>query len=184
MLKWTVLLVFLWYVSYLSALDSVGILYSQQNSTLPESELDALEAIYNATNGEHWVWTGVPWNFSQPDPNPCIEQWQGIQCIESCNASSCIQQIWTIYLSNNSMSGTLPNQIGDFPALVNLSIIENNFIFDTIPYSIGNLTALEALVIRHSSIDGPLPESIGNLVNLRYLELTNTSLTGSLPPSL
>eukprot|EP00969_Alexandrium_andersonii_P122563 5418125-Alexandrium_andersonii.AAC.1 len=61
---------------------------SQSTSALPEVEFNALYALYNATHGAHWHYSGNPWNFSQPYPDPCGQQWQGVNCTTLCNSST------------------------------------------------------------------------------------------------
>lgn len=53
-----------------------------------------------------------------------------------------------------------------------------------IPNTIGDLTALEELLLSDNQLTGEIPPSFGNLVRLIQLRLDNTSLSGTLPLSL
>ncbi|WP_310484387.1 leucine-rich repeat domain-containing protein [Chamaesiphon sp. VAR_48_metabat_403] len=68
----------------------------------------------------------------------------------------------------------LPDNIGDFSKLVELSLLSNQLI--TIPDSIGNLTNLNSLSLSANQLT-TLPASIGNLANLRWLYLGSNQLT-------
>lgn len=146
--------------------------------------MDALQAIYIAAQGDHWKWTGVHWNFSQPDPNPCLEHWQGIHCDVICDGTVCADGIVEIYLSAMNMVGSLAEEIGDFPSLVNLTIITNPSLTAHIPESIGALSSLALLRVAGNSLTGPIPESIGLLKRLTGFNLAFNDLNGVIPLSL
>jgi leucine-rich repeat protein SHOC2 len=69
---------------------------------------------------------------------------------------------------------TLPDNIGDFSRLIELSLLNNQLI--TIPDSIGNLTNLTSLSLSANQLT-TLPASIGKLANLRWLYLGSNRLT-------
>jgi leucine-rich repeat protein SHOC2 len=69
---------------------------------------------------------------------------------------------------------TLPDNIGDFARLIELSLLNNHLI--KIPDSIGKLTNLTSLSLSANQLT-TLPESIGNLANLRWLYLGSNRLT-------
>jgi hypothetical protein len=53
--------------------------------TIPESEYNALQNLFDSTQGELWKWKntmlfGSPWDFSNATSDPCINQWQGLTC--------------------------------------------------------------------------------------------------------
>ena len=69
---------------------------------------------------------------------------------------------------------TLPDNIGSYSKLIELSLLNNKLI--TIPDNIGNLTSLKSLSLSTNQLT-TLPESIGNLVNLQWLYLGSNRLT-------
>jgi len=61
------------------------------SANIPSSEMNALQDLYDATNGGNWKWqtpygtrNGYPWNFTIVNgmyENPCTKSWQGISCL-------------------------------------------------------------------------------------------------------
>jgi hypothetical protein len=48
-------------------------------------ERQALHDLYDSTNGPNWYYndvssSGIPWDFTNPDANPCDENWYGVYC--------------------------------------------------------------------------------------------------------
>ena len=73
---------------------------------VPVAERNALMALYNDTNGAGWTDSG---NWTTGDP--CANSWYGITC-DAGNTTVTI-----IRMGSNSLSGTLPAQLGDLPNL-------------------------------------------------------------------
>jgi hypothetical protein len=53
------------------------------SANLLPSVLSALHDFYNSTHGDSWDYVNVSsvsqvWNWTQPNPNPCSQKWQGI----------------------------------------------------------------------------------------------------------
>jgi Leucine-rich repeat (LRR) protein len=138
---------------------------------LSNQEFNALHDLYNSTCGDGWVWQNsslsVPWNFTIPNINPCVDKWQGLDC--SCTSQHC--SITKIFLSNHNMSGMLPLTIGSFSSLQSLSFRFNN-IRGTIPITIGNLTKLEVLDLSINNLFGEIPSQIEYLQDLQILDLS------------
>ena len=82
---------------------------------LPTTELEALHDIYDSTNGQFWDYSvahaenGIPWNFSQPDPNPCAQSWAFITC-HRCY----VEQLLMV---SANLNGTLPSTISELSYL-------------------------------------------------------------------
>ncbi len=81
----------------------------------PTTELDALHDIYDSTNGQFWDYdvahaeNGIPWNFSQPDPNPCAQSWAFITC-QRC-------YVRQLLMVSANLNGTLPSTISELSYL-------------------------------------------------------------------
>jgi len=84
---------------------------------------------------------------------------------------------WT---SLPTYSQTIPESIGHLTALNQLGLAYNQL--TTLPESIGHLTALNQLVLQNNQLT-TLPESIGHLTALNQLSLQNNQLT-TLPESI
>ena len=109
----------------------------------PSLERDALIALYNSTSGADWTnnagWMGAA-------GTEC--DWYGITC---SNGS-----VTELRLSGNSLSGSIPSELG-------------------------NLTNLTGLYLNDNSLSGSIPSELGNLTNLRssifiIIRLVETSL--------
>ncbi|MGO1584464.1 T9SS type A sorting domain-containing protein [Mesonia sp.] len=139
------------------------------NFAQPQSERDALTALYNSTNGDDWD-DNTNWlDFSVP-----IEDWNGVFVNNG--------HVTAIVLVDNNLTGTLPTEIGNFPFLVELHLPLNS-ITGVVPSEIGNLSNLEILDLAPNGFSGTIPTEIGNLTNLQILWLNQCGLSGSIPQS-
>lgn len=155
---------------------------SSSCSSIPNSELQALQALYNHTNGENWNWQlnekeyGIPWNFTQLNPNPCTQDWQGI----TCDSMNC--HVISLQLSDYHLEGILPSTLSELSELQILLISENPKLFGSIPSSLGNsLFQLEILILSQNSLSNSIPNTLMNLYNLTILYLFENQLIGSIP---
>ena len=140
-----------------------------QTPLLPQAEVDALEAIYNSTDGGNWT-DNTDWLSAE---DPC--SWYGVTCSGG--------HVTVLDLSFNRLQGTLPSQIGDLSGLEWL-YLSGNQLEGSIPPEIGNLTALVLLEITGNQFTGVIPSSIGNLDDLQYLWMNDNQLTGVIPSEL
>ncbi|RYH20049.1 hypothetical protein EON65_24770 [archaeon] len=101
----------------------IHLAYGVTSPNVPASELSALYALYDSTNGSTWTYnliqTGTQWNFSQPNPNPCTGHWEGVSC--NCDTKSCT--VLAIGLNSHNLRGRLPSAMGN---LTNLGILDLN----------------------------------------------------------
>ena len=137
-------------------------------SCVPASERAALVALYNATNGSSWT---NKTNWLSADENT----WFGVT-VTGCRVTN-------LFLTTNNLTGSIPTEIGDLPALQTLQL-ENNLLAGSIPTSIGNLTNLTSLDLRGNQLSGAIPNTIGNLTSLQSLVLDQNQLTGAIPNSI
>jgi hypothetical protein len=140
----------------------------RQYKPLPAAEIEALEAFYRATNGAAWT-NSTNWLRGT------AESWHGVT-IENGHVAG-------ISLVSNNLTGTLPPEIGNLPALRFLELSLNS-IGGPIPPQLGSLAALESFGMFANRLTGPIPAEIGTLTRLTRLELGSNQLTGSLPRSL
>ncbi|KAJ3235656.1 hypothetical protein HDU81_000288 [Chytriomyces hyalinus] len=99
------------------------------------------------------------------------------------NSITLLTDLERLYLQENKFSGPLPTEIG---GLLNLRILHlgGNQISGVIPDSISSLVALEALDLCRNSFVGTIPTSIASLVNLTLLLVENNELSGPLPTEI
>ncbi|MFM9841176.1 MAG: RHS repeat-associated core domain-containing protein [Cyclobacteriaceae bacterium] len=88
-----------------------------------------------------------------------------------------------LFLNSNQLSGSIPSSIGNLTNLISLYLQYNQFTGD-IPSSIGSLANLTALELYSNKLTGQIPRTIGSLINLQYLYLWDNQLTGALPTEL
>ncbi|KAG6576845.1 Receptor-like protein EIX2, partial [Cucurbita argyrosperma subsp. sororia] len=86
----------------------------------------------------------------------------------------------SIDLSNNNLSGEIPEEISNLFALrsLNLSI---NHLRGTIPDRIGGMKDLESLDLSRNQLWGRIPPSMSELSFLSYLNLSYNNLSGPIP---
>ena len=117
----------------------------------PLIERDALVALYNSTGGADWTdnagWMGAA-------GTEC--DWYGVTCLNGNVAS--------LVLNNNSLSGSLPPELGNLTNLTTLYLF-NNSLSGIIPSELGNLTNLTSLGLSDNSLSGSIPAELGNLTN-------------------
>ena len=93
------------------------------------------------------------------------------------------RRVTKIDLHFNFLSDSLPSSIGNLTKLTDLNLELNGL--TRIPSSIGNLVNLTALYLGVNQLTGNIPSSIGNLVKLHVnLDLEYNQLSGTIPSSL
>ena len=150
---------------------SVFLANTQIATAVSPEERVALDALYNSTSGASWAnnsgWMG-------PEGTECL--WYGIFCNQAGNVSY-------LDLSNNSLSGPLPAELGNLTSLEDL-ILDYNQLTGPIPPEIGNMTNLQTFSSFGNQLTGPIPPEIGNLPNLQGLQISDNQLTGSIPAEI
>jgi hypothetical protein len=123
--------------------------------------------LHFATNGDFW---NKKSNWLNAERSEC--DWYGI----SCNNENNIIQI--IDLSENNVTGTLPNEIASLSNLVALNMSYDD-ISGTIPENFFDLLdELETLDMQENRLSGTISVTESRL---RFLDLGNNALTGSFP---
>nr|GFB33009.1 probable leucine-rich repeat receptor-like protein kinase At1g35710 [Tanacetum cinerariifolium] len=91
-----------------------------------------------------------------------------------------IKNIEYLYLSNNNISGLIPESIG----LLSKLELEQNKLSGSIPASISGLVSVQLLILSNNELTGVIPSSIGKLSNIQKLVFDNNKLSGKLPASI
>lgn len=140
------------------------------------------------------------WNEESIDFNGCPSSWNGIMCnggnvaaviLDNLGLSadadlsvfSNLTMLVKLSMSNNSVTGKLPNNIGDFKSLEYLDLSDNLF-FSTLPPGIGNLGSLKNISLAGNNFSGSIPDTISGLRSIQSLDLSHNSFFGEVPPSL
>ena len=135
-----------------------------------ESDRAVLEALYHATDGPNWTFA---WNWLSDAP---LREWLGVTTDDQGRVRSLV-------LESNSVSGSIPPELGQLANLEWLSLIEND-LSGPIPPELGRLTNLEGLFLFANDLSGPIPPELGRLANLQGLGLSSNQLSGAIPPEL
>ncbi|KAK7831149.1 receptor-like protein eix2, partial [Quercus suber] len=83
-------------------------------------------------------------------------------------------------LSNNRLSGRLPNCFMQWPKLLILNLAGNHF-FGEVPSSLGSLSVLETLSLNNNNFSGNLPSSLRNCSSLIVMDMRNNRFSGNVP---
>ncbi|KAM1315708.1 hypothetical protein ACFX15_018726 [Malus domestica] len=83
-------------------------------------------------------------------------------------------------LSHNSLSGSIPKEIGSMYYLYILNLGHNN-ISGSIPQELGKMTSLNILDLSSNSLAGTIPPALSGLTLLTEIDLSNNLLSGMIP---
>ena len=134
------------------------------------SDLAALVALYEATNGAEWEHNGN-WLSDKP-----VGEWDGV----TANRSG---RVIELVLSDNRLRGEIPAELGSLTDLQILGLPKNQ-LSGEIPPELGNLPSLTVLDLAFNQLTGGVPAELGRLANLQRLYLHENRLSGRIPPEL
>jgi len=106
-------------------------------------------------------------------------------CKLSCDLPAMITKLTKLKrlrLECNSLTGCIPEDIGNCTELKDVYLFDNPELGGEIPTSIGKLIKLERFHIGHSNYGGEIPKEYGLCTSLETSFLGNNKFTGSLPP--
>lgn len=145
-----------------------------------DTQLAALEAFYNATNGSHWL---IPddkrksdWSFHNEDSsNVDVCAWHGITC--DVNTGYVVEMDMDGWgkslqgtLSTHNFKGSLPSELAQLSNLESLKVSTTD-VEGTLPIEFGRLKQLNVLDLRWSNINPAIPDAIGDMTSLEKLLL-------------
>jgi hypothetical protein len=187
-------------------------LYVFQN--IPFVEWRALHDLYHDNNGVNWDWSkfpesGIPWYFPHDSnetfyPNPCTEQWQGIEC--SCYLNVGLN---AAHPRGKQSEDFVPLEVGyysyyydyyspdtlDLPAnksstsievscsVAKLQLVQHNLKGDLSP-SITFLANLTHLKLDINELSGNITDILMYLPKLKTVTLANNLFSGTFPSSI
>ena len=126
-----------------------------------EADAEILRVLYSANGGSYNNWT----NSSGWLSDAALSEWHGID-------TDSVGRVSGIDLSDNGLSGQLPDSLGELSALATLDLSDNT-LSGSLPESLGKLSALTILdVSGNNSLVGRLPQSLTALAleELRYAD--------------
>ncbi len=135
----------------------------------------SLRELYRATNGDSWR-NNSGWNTTAtPSSMAEFNSWYGLTVRDD--------RLVEIDLNTNSLTGTLPIELGNLTALERL-FLDRNQISGFIPEQLGDLSWLNWLGLSENRLTGSMPASLGKLTRLEHLYLNDNQLTGQISPML
>ena len=160
----------------------------------PQSERDALVALYNATDGGQWR-NRTNWASDAP-----LASWYGVTTDNKGRVTELdlsdnqlrgaipaalaeLEQLEALYLNDNRLSGAIPAELGGLSSLVRL-LLANNALSGALPAELGNLPGLELLLLGENELSGEIPPEFGKLSSLSVLALQANELSGEIPPEV
>ena len=134
---------------------------------IPETEYEALTALYSSTDGANWT-NNTNWLTA-------VTPWYGVT-VENGHVTSL-----DLYLNN--LAGPLPAELGNLNSVQWLALGDNH-LTGSIPTTFGNMASLRWLILEWNELTGSIPSELGNLANLEWLILGSNLLTGEIPNSI
>ena len=159
-----------------------------------ERDRAALIALYEATDGDNWIYTENWLTAAQ------LGSWQEV----STNTKGTVtyldrggrglkgtipdvlghlNDLQVLDLSRNELTGVIPDALGQLNELETLNLSHNE-LTGPIPDALGQLSYLETLNLVHNWLTGPIPDALGQLNELETLNLSHNELTGIIPDAL
>ena len=119
-----------------------------RGGAIPPEERQALEALYQETDGDHWIhrvgWLGLP-------GTEC--NWHGVICGSSHDG---VTKIVDLDLEENNLAGAIPKELGQLRELQFLNLGRNR-LMGAIPSTLGQLGNLEWLTLFGNHFSGLVP---------------------------
>ncbi|KAL9456427.1 hypothetical protein AB3S75_005617 [Citrus x aurantiifolia] len=167
---------------------------------LPSQDILALLEFKKGIKNDPTGFVLNSWNEESIDFDGCPSSWNGIVCnggnvagvvLDNLGLSAAadlsvfsnLSMLVKLSMSNNSISGVIPDNIGDFKSLEFLDVSDNLF-SSSLPSGIGKLESLQNLSLAGNNFSGLIPDSVSGLVSIQSLDLSHNSFSGSLPPAL
>jgi hypothetical protein len=139
---------------------------------IPATQRQALIALYNSTDGDHWVdntnWLGAP-------GTECT--WHGV----TCDASE--SHVIRLELDSNNLQGPLPPEMGQLTELEILNLA-NNRLTGTLPEPLFHLERLYNLNLNMNQLSGEIPAGLFHMSALAWLYLEDNDFSGAIPADI
>ncbi|KAJ9691215.1 hypothetical protein PVL29_013406 [Vitis rotundifolia] len=178
----------------------VSLLFVSAMGQLPSQDILALLEFKKGIKHDPTGYVLNSWNEESIDFNGCPSSWNGIVC-NGVNVAgvvldhqglsadvdlsvfSNLTMLVKLSMSGNSISGKIPDNIGDLKSLEYLDLSDNLF-FSSLPPGIGKLANLKNLSLAGNNFSGSIPDSISGLESIQSLDFSRNSFSGDMAASL
>ncbi|KAL5577402.1 hypothetical protein UlMin_019101 [Ulmus minor] len=184
----------------LDRLFVLSLLFLSAMGQLPSQDILALLEFRKGIKHDPTGYVLNSWNDESIDFNGCPSSWNGIVCIggnvagvvldnlalsaeADLSVFANLTKLVKLSMSNNSISGKIPDNIADFKSLQYLDV-SNNLFSSSLPLGIGRMESLRNLSFAGNNFSGPIPDSMPVLASILSLDFSRNSFSGSLPKSL
>lgn len=136
---------------------------------VPQTECEALVALYESTNGAGWAISDA-WLSDIP-----VNDWYGVSADGG--------YVNELSLTNNMLTGSIPSELENMTKLWKLDLSTNQ-LTGTIPIELTSMTNLWQLDLSWNQLTGTIPIELKSLIKLWKLDLSYNQLTGTIPTEL
>ena len=138
---------------------------SDSTNTGLVSDCDALLAVKDTLAGT----ASLNWSA-----DTSMASWEGLTLLGTP------ERVAGLSLSNKSLDGEIPAELGDLSMLAKLDL-RSNQLSGSVPGSLVRLSKLTRLNLRSNQLSGSIPGSLGRLIRLTVLNLHSNDLSGDIP---
>lgn len=128
-----------------------------------------LVEFYEALGGENWT-RKANWCTDAP-----LNEWEGVVFVNGV--------VTELLLSQNNLSGVIPDCLFDLTGLEHLSLSQNN-LTGTLSPRFAELTNLKRLALSQNNLEGNIPAEWAALTGLEWLRLNDNRLSGEVPAEI
>jgi Leucine-rich repeat (LRR) protein len=133
----------------------------------------------------------VNMNYLEGDVFGIVDGWPKLQSLDIGNndfdgtfPSKFPKSLTNLRMDRNSISGTLPSELGLLTNLQSLIVTQNFRLAGWIPTELGNCKSLELLHLDSNNFKGSIPTDFGRLTNIRNMRLSQNEFSGMIPTQL
>lgn len=152
----------------------VPISITVEASMFNRNQMEALKALYVATDGDNWI-RNDNWLSDKP-----VTEWYGVVGFDGRQIPEIdpILSVTTLNLDNNNLVGKIPKEIGLLDDVMFLRL-SGNHLHGTVPEELSSMSNLLKLDLSKNELGGTLPSFLFNsLLRTLVLKLNNNNFEG------